>query len=277
MWNCGIAITRSCRLICAVIAVSWNNSHAVKLPGLEIRVRNTVHIPGSRVDLPDILAQRLTAKPRPVCHTLGLGGLYECPCINSSVRENFENKICESLLNISVGSSQVSYLSLGCGGLFPDLLILRKVLLAGKVIRAVLVDSIFQSFIDGLKTVEEDLLDPIEKLPIVELPWIGESMVSGRQQPRFPRFSTSDLVANFVGWLNWRAEKSARIYVFGSLDGYLQYTESTGQLIPDLAVGCDLPVSVIARARQSVPRLICLHCSSESKSMECRSRPLKFT
>ena len=177
-----------------------------------------------------------------------------------NVRERFENDVVKILMKISANLPHLSYLSLGCGGLFPDLLVLRQAILAGKSIDVILIDSIFEGFIDNFRSVDESSPGKSSDLPAVELRWIGEYNNSDIRKNCFPRYSTADMVANFVGWLNWRSKRKSRVFVFGSLGAYLKFSGRTGQLTPDLAIGCDLPAGVLVQAQQIIPRLLCLHC-----------------
>ena len=217
-----------------------------------------------RVDLRDVMVRRLTGKPRPASHMLsGLGGLYECPCIDVGTREKFEENVTESLLNISVNRS-VTYLSVACGGLFPDLLILRRLALAGRKVTAVLVDSLFTAFVNENSHKDSFEEQKCKNLPLVQLAWIGDDLNNLQGQLiHFPRYSTTDLIANFAGWLNWRAPFSCRVVVFSSLEDYLNHVKCTGQLVADVGVGCDLPFEVMALASRRVPRLLCLHSASK--------------
>jgi hypothetical protein len=137
-------------------------------------------------------------------------------------------------------------------------MILRNVVLAGRRISIILVDTIFVGLVDGCSPPSSEM-DP-GVLPQIQLPWIGDDdQRPSRQGGRFPRYSTADLLANFVGWINWRVPCPARVFVFGSLERYLAYAASTGRLAADLAVGCDLPPSGLASALCCAPHFRCLH------------------
>lgn len=92
---------------------------------------------------------------RPVAHTIpGLGGLHECPCVAHGDRHRFERAVVRDvarrwksgqMADIAEG---VTYLSLGAGGLFSDLLVLAGLFAQGVPISSVvLVDTIFEELL----------------------------------------------------------------------------------------------------------------------------------
>ena len=71
---------------------------------------------------------------RPVAHLIpGLGGLYECACVCAGARHKFEQAVVRDVTRRwqsgqMMGTAEgLTYLSLGAGGLFPDLLVLPYV------------------------------------------------------------------------------------------------------------------------------------------------------
>ena len=246
-------------------------------PGIEIVVPTARNCPtdGKTLDFRDCMVEKLLATPRPISQLLvGLGGLYECPCIHSHIRQRFEDNVTDKLARTG---SNLSYLSIACGGLFQDLLILRRMVNAGKSVTTILVDSIFTALIE--KHSDSYSLDLSyqsngDHLPQIPFSWVGDLSEEVRERIRYPRYSTADLVANFAGWLNWRASSPCRVFVFGSLERYMTYVTSTGRLVADVAVGCDMPAEVVNLARQRVPRLLCLHSASSSQSNPGAAQPL---
>ena len=71
-------------------------------------------------------------KQRPAPHTVaGLGGLYECPCVPLPARVQFEEAVVEDASRhwrASGSQRGLTYLSLGAGGLFSDLMVLAGLL-----------------------------------------------------------------------------------------------------------------------------------------------------
>ena len=96
-------------------------------------------------------------KRRPAPHTVaGLGGLYECPCVPLPARVQFEEAVVEDVSRhwrASGSQRGLTYLSLGAGGLFSDLMVLTGLLARGvRVSTVVLIDTIHEELIAAFQS-----------------------------------------------------------------------------------------------------------------------------
>ena len=130
---------------------------------LEVRVLGAepcTRVPCAAGGVLRALAHDPTSWPSP--HEIpGLGGLHECPCVPRSVRGGFEADVVADVARrweasarrqpqrpARASSDGLTYLSLGSGGLFPDLSVLAGLLDASvPVAQVVLVDSIFEELL----------------------------------------------------------------------------------------------------------------------------------
>jgi len=192
-------------------------------------------------------AGAVAEKRRPAPHTVaGLGGLYECPCVPLSARVQFEEAVVEDASRhwrASGSQRGLTYLSLGAGGLFSDLMVLAGLLARGvRVSTVVLIDTIYEELIaafqspcappapstfaaSGGSIVEED---PATGLVRLTVSWRGSPATERQSRdpcevrgaarcrqcqdaaslvpmPPAHGLGVVDLVANFCGWLSLAA------------------------------------------------------------------------
>jgi hypothetical protein len=190
-------------------------------------------------------------KRRPAPHTVaGLGGLYECPCVPLPARVQFEEAVVEDASRhwrASGSQRGLTYLSLGAGGLFSDLMVLAGLLARGvRVSTVVLIDTMYEELIaafqspsappapttfaaSGGSMVEKDpatglvrLTVPWRRSPATERPSRDPCEVREAARCRQCQDAASlvpmppahglgvvDLVANFCGWLSLAAATHA--------------------------------------------------------------------
>jgi len=248
---------------------------------------------------------------RPAPHTvLGLGGLYECPCVPLSARAQFEEAVVEDAVRhwrtSGASGAGLTYLSMGAGGLFPDLMVLTGLLARGvRVSTVVLIDTIFEELIataehraaaarQHVPKVDEDATTGLVRLTV---PWRESPSVQGPSRevcgaarcrqcqdagslvplPPAHGLGVIDLVANFCGWLSiaaaMHAEEKAldsrqepRVIVLGHLD------RLGGGTAPPVANASGTPAAMPRLPRADIAVFADLHADNEVERAEKRVR-----
>jgi len=168
------------------------------------------------------------SQSNPLCLISECSGT-DCPLnrFNTSVRQEFETLILKTIKDdfkdFDKNKDTLNYTSFACGGLFPDLVILTKLIEQGfKKININLIDTAFKEYVDTLQnkgdTVALDVFD---------------------QENRDKGIWLRGKTYNLVQFLEWFSNSEISVNLYGSAKDYIEECLNISRLKSDIIVGVD--------------------------------------